>query len=122
MAYCPTCATEVQADAVVCSQCAALFRDGFRPLARQPGRGARAFVLVSKVVLALISGGFLMLGATAASAEKGHPAWTFACVLVGVGVIAAALLARLRWSVLMLFAAVPLGFVSCAANFAWRGG
>ena len=82
----------------------------------------RVMALLARLVAVAISGAFLFIGGTVAYAEHRANSWFLACVGLGIGVVAIAVLARLRWSLLALLVTVPFGFVSCAANFKWHGG
>lgn len=127
MAYCPNCAVEVPADAKTCAKCDAIFGQGWDPLPapavpEPPSVFGRLMVVLATLAAVAISGAFLFIGAVSAYSEHRANAWFVACVALGVAVVAIAVLARLRWSLLAMLIAVPFGFVSCAANFKWHGG
>jgi hypothetical protein len=87
-----------------------------------PSALARIMTGGGKLVAVAISDGFLFIGGLSAYSEHGANGWYLACASLGIAVVAIALFARLRWSLLALLVAVPFGFVSCTANFKWHGG
>jgi energy-coupling factor transporter transmembrane protein EcfT len=78
--------------------------------------------VATKTLLALISVAFLGLSAVVAHAAPNGAPWRNACIFAMVVVVIVAAQARTRWSFVVLFAAVALGFTSCSNTFHWGGG
>ena len=128
MSYCPSCGTEIPADIAKCPNCAAVFGadSTWKPLTERPqpappSRAARVGAGVAKVILVMASLAMLLIGGLVAATEKGQ-LWLAACIITGFVVVGVAIQGRLRWTLLLLFISVALGFTSCAASFKWHGG
>jgi hypothetical protein len=120
MAHCPRCGAEIAPDAVTCSACKAVLSED--PASRPPGQpggiAGRVGVIAVKIVLVLIGAAMLLIG-SAMAALRHRADWQAACIVTLLVVIAVAVHARLRWSFVVVFIAIGLGFWSCAANFKW---
>jgi hypothetical protein len=128
MAYCPSCAAQIAPDAARCPGCAAVFEDGSTwkplptpPVAPPPSAAGRVFSAIIKIIVVAASLAALALGGLFAAAEKNENA-AILMLVVGIAVVALAVKARLRWTLLALLVAVPVGLATCATNFKWHGG
>jgi hypothetical protein len=130
MAYCPGCGTVIAKDAASCPSCMSTFGgDGARkpldappPPANVSAQAPRWLHVVTRTAIALVSLAFLGAAAAIAEAGRNGTGWRNACFFAMLGVVIVAVSMRTRWSFVVLFAAVALGFTSCANTFHWQGG
>ena len=128
MAYCPSCSAELAPDAARCANCAAVFTEGSTwkpvpepPVPEPPSVAARVVLGVVKLIVVLLSLAALLVGGLFAAAENNQNAAVL-MVIAGIAVVVLAIKARLRWTLLALMIAIPVGLATCATNFKWHGG